>query len=70
MSRSLDGNGKLSLMISEAAGYAAGQNLRTLRHALLKLSYVLVIDKFRSVNTELTNLFSCALNGARTFIVV
>ncbi len=50
-------------MISAAACYTAGEYLGTLRHALLELCYVLIINELRSVRAELANLFSAALNG-------
>ncbi len=51
-------------MIRTAACYTAGEYLGTLCHALLELSYVLIIDEFCSVRAELAYFLSAALNGA------
>ena len=69
LSCSLDSYCKLSLMISAAARNTSGQYLRALCHALLQLSYILVIYELGSVSAELAYLFPAALYRAcRSFV--
>ena len=49
-------------MTSAAACYSSGKDLSALSHVLSELGNVLVIDEFGTVNAELANLFSGALN--------
>ena len=62
MTSTLDGDGQCALMVSAGAGHTAGNDLSTLGHVLSELSNVLVINEFRTINAELANLFSGALN--------
>lgn len=65
LARSLYRSGKSSLVECAAARNSAGQNFRTLRHKLLELCDVLIINKFRPIGAKLANLFASALDRMR-----
>ena len=67
MSCSLDRNRQLTLMECAGTGDTAGQDLGSLRHALLQLRNVLVVDLLDAVNAEHTNLLADAWKDENFF---
>ena len=54
MTRSLDRDSQLSLMLRAGTGDPAGQDLRPLRDALAKSGHVFIIDVLDLIGAELT----------------
>jgi hypothetical protein len=58
MTRTLDSDGQLTLMMCASTGYSAGENLRSLRNKAAKLGNIFIIDCVDLINTKTANLFT------------
>jgi hypothetical protein len=56
MTRTLDSDGQLALMVSAAAGHAARKNLRALGKESAELCHVLIVDGIDLIYAEAANL--------------
>jgi predicted mannosyl-3-phosphoglycerate phosphatase (HAD superfamily) len=58
MTRTLNRDGQLALMMCAGTGYSAGQNFRPLRYKAAKLGNIFIIDRVDFINTKTANLFT------------
>ena len=69
VSRPLDSNGELSLMLGAAAGNASGEDLASLGYELPESVYIFIIDARSFISAERADLFAGSAGSGHHFAV-
>ena len=64
VTRTLDSDGQLALVLRAGAGYTAGDDFRTLRNIFAQFHNILIIDVLNAVNAKAANLLAAPSLGA------